>query len=139
MKHFNAWLGRNLIPKTPVALLEKNTFSDEGVGSENSIEQPPKPTTKLMVGTRILDEGQVIPMQEEPVVQLTRGELYCEIWELSVAGLSRKLAIPYLGVAEQTDISNTKPRFGWKTANLKNGQEECGACAPSSAPTVAWQ
>lgn len=45
----------------------------------------------------------------------------------------------YLGVAEQTDISNTKPRFGWKTANLKNGQEEFGACAPSSAPTVAWQ
>ena len=101
MKHFNAWLGRNLIPKTPVALLEKNTFSDEGVGSENSIEQPPKPTTKLMVGTRILDEGQVIPMQEEPVVQLTRGELYCEIWELSVAGLSRKLAIPYLELMKQ--------------------------------------
>jgi hypothetical protein len=25
----------------------------------------------------------------------------------------------YVGVAEQTDISNTKPRFGWKTANLK--------------------
>lgn len=45
----------------------------------------------------------------------------------------------YVGVAEQTDISNTKPRFGWKTANLKNGQEEFGACAPSSAPTVAWQ
>ena len=44
-----------------------------------------------------------------------------------------------VGVAEQTDISNTKPRFGWKTANLKNGQEEFGACAPSSAPTVAWQ
>jgi len=44
-----------------------------------------------------------------------------------------------LGVAEQTGISNTKPCFGWKTANLKNGQEEFGACAPSSAPTVAWQ
>ena len=57
MKHFNAWLGRNLIPKTPVALLEKNTFSDEGVGSENRIEQPPKSTTQLMVDVRILDEG----------------------------------------------------------------------------------
>ena len=44
-----------------------------------------------------------------------------------------------VGVAEQTDISNTKTRFGWKTSNLKNGQEDFGACAPSSAPTVAWQ
>jgi hypothetical protein len=53
--------------------------------------------------------------------------------------VDRKVLSIYLGVAEQTDISNTKPRFGWKTANLKNGQEEFGACAPSSAPTVAWQ
>ena len=40
-------------------------------------------------------------MPEEPVIKLTRQQLYDEIWEISVAGLARKYDVPYSQLMKQ--------------------------------------
>ncbi|XJZ27720.1 hypothetical protein ACF5W4_02410 [Bacillota bacterium Lsc_1132] len=40
-------------------------------------------------------------MPEEPVIELTRQQLYDEIWKISVAGLARKYNIPYSQLIKQ--------------------------------------
>lgn len=40
-------------------------------------------------------------MPEEPVIKLTRKQLYDEIWEISVAGLAKKYDIPYSQLLKQ--------------------------------------
>lgn len=40
-------------------------------------------------------------MPEDPVIKLTRKQLYDEIWEISVAGLAKKYDIPYAQLLKQ--------------------------------------
>ena len=57
-------------------------------------EVPPpvfqKTTESILLPVSTAGKEETV-MPEEPVIELTRQQLYDEIWEISVAGLARKI------------------------------------------------
>lgn len=67
-------------------------------------EVPPpvfqKTTESILLPVSTAGKEETV-MPEEPVIELTRQQLYDEIWEISVAGLARKYNIPYSQLIKQ--------------------------------------
>lgn len=72
---------------------------------EGSVEEmiTPEPEIKaLPVITTIPDEGkEETTVPENPIIEMTRKQLYDEIWEISVAGVAKKYDIPYAHLMKQ--------------------------------------
>lgn len=73
---------------------------------------------------------------EIPVVQLTRKELYDQVWELSVAELARQWDIPYASLLRQIREAGipTPPSGYW--SKLRHGKPVAKAELPEPADTI---
>ena len=69
---------------------------------EQETAQPTSGNRTVPVLEQISTTGkEETDMLEEPVIKLTRQQLYDAIWEISVAGLARKYDIPYSQLMKQ--------------------------------------
>jgi hypothetical protein len=68
-------------------------------------QEVPPPISQDTATSILLSEStarkEEIVMPEEPVIRLTRQQLYDEIWKISVAGLAKKYDIPYSQLMKQ--------------------------------------
>jgi hypothetical protein len=63
---------------------------------------PEPDVNTLPVIETIPDEGkEETTMPENPIIEMTRKQLYDEIWEISVAGVAKKYDIPYAHLMKQ--------------------------------------
>lgn len=81
-----------------------NNLTDETSQTMDSQEalSPATPNTTMSfeVSVSMAGKGKT-DMSDDPVIKLTRKQLYDEIWEISVAGVSRKYNIPYAQLVKQ--------------------------------------
>jgi hypothetical protein len=68
---------------------------------QESTQSKPKNVTAPVLEPIFTTGKEEIDMPEEPVIKLTRQQLYDKIWEISVAGLARKYDIPYSQLMKQ--------------------------------------
>lgn len=68
-------------------------------------QEVPSPVSQDTATSILLSEStarkEETVMPEEPVIRLTRQQLYDEIWKISVAGLAKKYDIPYSQLMKQ--------------------------------------
>ena len=123
MKQFNAILAEE---RTEKELLEvkmdlKPVINEYESALSASVQPKIAPESVKPLAEPVMVEGD-ISVEQGPVIQLTRKQLYDEIWEKSVAGLARKLDIPYADLMQQVkeaDIPVPPPGY-W--TQLRHGK-----------------
>lgn len=101
-------IGSQTIELLPVLVEQKAVSPEQGKTSTPVLE----PISSI--------EKEETDMPEEPVLSMTRKQLYDEIWEISVAGLARKYDIPYSQLMKQIkEAAIPIPSSGyWTLLNL---------------------
>ena len=97
-----------MVTEPPTKTVKPELIDDNNIYSPALIETRQKPTEpyintdNAVVPVRIIKDGkEETGMQEEPAINMSRKQLYDEIWEMTVAGVARKYDIPYLQLLKQ--------------------------------------
>lgn len=128
MKQFDAILGKPPEQQLPETRLELNSATGKGdelppplMGTATAPPRSENEDKRAVASINLMGKGET-GMPGESIVQLTRKQLYDEIWEISVAGLARKWDIPYLDLMKQlreADIPIPPPGY-W--TQLRHGK-----------------
>ena len=123
MKQFNAILAEERSEKEllEVKMDLKPVINEYESALSASVQPKIAPESVKPLAEPVMVEGD-ISVEQGPVIQLTRKQLYDEIWGKSVAGLARKLDIPYADLMQQVkeaDIPVPPPGY-W--TQLRHGK-----------------
>ena len=112
MKQFDAIMGKFDTSESAEICVPMARQDNMEIPSENAVKSP--------VSVPIAHENNVREEEfrviQTPIIELTRRQLYDEIWEISVAGVAKKYGIIYAHLMKQIKEANIPiPSSGYWT------------------------